>query len=86
MALIEKIRIRPFNNIIQSAVIDPAILEGDFEAASHSISHAVAAAGLPGLRIHSRLTTSSFSDYSTFDLRQITGGEQSALITDGAAG
>ncbi len=40
--------------------------------------------GWPGLTIQSRPTTSSLSDYDQFDLRLISRGEFSAVLTDGA--
>lgn len=91
MALIERIRMRPrtlFKNTpaAEPRVLDPQILDQDLDPKASSLFLSSSELWtLPGLRIQARSTTASFSDYATFDLRQIAGAEFNAMITDGSS-
>lgn len=64
--------------------IEDRSIQAASDAGMDDFHHIEVARTFPGLRINSRLTTSSLSDYPQFDLNQIREGKKSdAVVTDG---
>ena len=78
MALIERVSLNESH-----LILDRSVPVGD-DSASNEEAAVKAVHSFPGLRISSRLTTSSLSDYESFDLNSIGRGDKQSQVTDGS--